>query len=134
MYFSCKTNFFYFILQKFKDPYSLYWITYICVVQRKFENEDLVTEIKVISALINDWENVIAYWAILEKNKQGAWEHTFLKTPGIFRFLHSKFQTKQSFTPRNSKKIVLQPLEILRPTPRNCTWVSWLPLEMPCSF
>ena len=72
MYFSCKTKFFYFILQKLKDPYSLYWITYICVVQRKFENEDLVTEIKVISALINDWENVIAYWAILEKNKQGA--------------------------------------------------------------
>ena len=43
----------------------------MCVAYRKFENQSLITEVKVISALINDWENVIAYWAILEKNKQG---------------------------------------------------------------
>ena len=56
---------------KIEGPILSYWITYICVAQGKFENQGLITEVKVISALINDWENVIAYWAILEKNKQG---------------------------------------------------------------
>ena len=71
MYFSCKTNFFWFHTLKIEGLILSFWITYICVTQRKFENQGLITEVKVISALINDWENVIAYWAILEKNKQG---------------------------------------------------------------
>ena len=43
----------------------------MCVAYRKFENQGLITEVKVISALINDWENMIAYWAILEKKQTG---------------------------------------------------------------
>ena len=69
-----------------------YWITNICVTQKKFENQSLITEVKVISALTNDCENIIAYWAILEKNKQVGREHTFLKTTGIFRVLTSPLE------------------------------------------
>ena len=71
MYVSCKTIFFRFHASKIEGPILSYCITYTCVAQRKFENQGLITKVKVISALINDWENVIAYWAILEKNKQG---------------------------------------------------------------
>ena len=70
MYFSCKTFFFLFHTSKIEGPILSYWLTYTCVAQRKIENEGLIAKVKVISALINDWENVIAYWAILEKSKQ----------------------------------------------------------------
>ena len=52
---------------KIEGPILSYWIRYVCVAQRKFENQGRITEVKVISALINDWENIIAYW---EESKQ----------------------------------------------------------------
>ena len=69
MYFSSKTIFF-FHTSKIERPILSYWITCICVAQGKFENQDLITVVKAISAFINDWGN-IAYWAIPEKHKQG---------------------------------------------------------------
>ena len=56
---------------KIEGPILSYWITCICVAQGKFENQGLITEVKVISALINDWENFIVYWTILEKKQTG---------------------------------------------------------------
>ena len=52
--------------QQHKGPYSFLWISDfgICVAQKQgtFEDQDLImTEIKKISALINDWENHITY-------------------------------------------------------------------------
>ena len=44
-----------------------FWIRGTCVTQRKFENQGFITEVTKISALINDWENIIAYW---EESKQ----------------------------------------------------------------
>ena len=51
-----------FLLQQIKDPYSLFGSDIgICVVQsqRTFEKQGIITQVKKISALINDWENNI---------------------------------------------------------------------------
>ena len=53
----------YFILQKLKDPYSLFdqmLDIYVSQSQRMFENQGLITDLKHIPTLINDWENNIA--------------------------------------------------------------------------
>ena len=66
-------------------------------------------------------------WGIPEKNQIGGVEDIlFWKNPGIFRFsLYPwKFQTKQSFSPRNSTQLCITPSEILRTktkTPGNTT-------------
>ena len=66
-------------------------------------------------------------WGIPEKNQIGGVEDIlFWKNPGIFRFsLYPwKFQTIQSFTPRNSTQLCITPSEILRTktkTPGNTT-------------
>ena len=58
------------MLQKLKNSCSLLGSDIvICVAesQRKLEDQGLLTEVKNIWILINDWENNIAYW---EKSKQ----------------------------------------------------------------
>ena len=56
-----------------------FWIRYISVAQRKFENQGL----SQISALINDWENIIAY---LEESKQRV---SLAEKCGLFRTVES---------------------------------------------
>ena len=54
-----------FILQKLKDQCTIFESDIsICVAQsqKTFGNQGLLTEVKKISPLINDWENNIAYW------------------------------------------------------------------------
>ena len=58
---------FLFHTSKTEEPILSFWMRYICVAQRNFENQGPITEVKKISALINDWENIIAYW---EESKQ----------------------------------------------------------------
>ena len=42
----------------------------ICVTQRKYENQDLIIEVKKLFVLINDWENIIAYWEQFKQRKE----------------------------------------------------------------
>ena len=58
---------FLFLTSKVEGPILSLWIRYICVAQRNFENQGLITEVKKIFALINDCRNIIAYW---EESKQ----------------------------------------------------------------
>ena len=50
-----------------KVPKVCFWIRYVCVARRKFENQGPITEVKKIFALIGYWKNIIAYW---EESKQ----------------------------------------------------------------
>ena len=64
--------------------------------------------------------------AVPEKKKQGGLGHNFLKPPGMFRFftLLLEVSDKTMFQPYKFYKIMLHPLEILRPqskTPGNST-------------
>ena len=43
-----------------EGPILSFWIRYICVAQRKFNNQGLIKEGKNI-CIVNVWENIIAY-------------------------------------------------------------------------
>ena len=58
---------FLFHTSKIEEPTLSIWVRSICAAQRKFEHQGFIKEVKQISALINDWENIIAYW---EESKQ----------------------------------------------------------------
>ena len=64
MYKTKKQNFH---TSKTEESILFFWIRDTCVTQRKFENQGFITEVTKIPALINDWENIIAY---LEESKQ----------------------------------------------------------------
>ena len=47
-----------------KYTYFLYWIIYVCVAQRKFQNQDHKN-----ICIDNDSENIIAYWKESKQNE-----------------------------------------------------------------
>ena len=65
-HFSYKTKIL-FHTSKIEKPIPYLWIRYIFVARGKFANQGLITEVKKIFALINNWENIIEY---LEESKQ----------------------------------------------------------------